>query len=149
MGQNFDDYPGFQPMRSWANTYVEFSLNEVSKYSSYTYYRRKQYGIFIVMVFCFQNCSNHSVNCSSDWEKLLKLKAEKCIQSVKDKNNFWNRISVIQIVKNTWDLATCRKVRKTNFHSYSETAQLNWHYSPFMLVKPIHSDKMYVLHVAK
>ena len=23
MGQNFDDYPGFQPMRSWANTYAQ------------------------------------------------------------------------------------------------------------------------------
>ena len=23
MGRNFDDYPGFQPMRSWANTYAQ------------------------------------------------------------------------------------------------------------------------------
>ena len=23
MGQNFDDYPGFQPVRSWANTYAQ------------------------------------------------------------------------------------------------------------------------------
>ena len=23
MGQTFDDYPGFQPMRSWANTYAQ------------------------------------------------------------------------------------------------------------------------------
>ena len=23
MGWNFDDYPGFQPMRSWANTYAQ------------------------------------------------------------------------------------------------------------------------------
>ena len=23
MGQNFDDYPGFQPFRSWANTYAQ------------------------------------------------------------------------------------------------------------------------------
>ena len=23
MGRNFDDYPGFQPMKSWANTYGE------------------------------------------------------------------------------------------------------------------------------
>ena len=23
MGQNFDDYPGFQTMRSWANTYAQ------------------------------------------------------------------------------------------------------------------------------
>ena len=23
MGQNFDDYPGLQPMRSWANTYAQ------------------------------------------------------------------------------------------------------------------------------
>ena len=23
MGQNFDDYPGFQPMRSWANNYAQ------------------------------------------------------------------------------------------------------------------------------
>ena len=23
MGRNFDDYPGFQPFRSWANTYAQ------------------------------------------------------------------------------------------------------------------------------
>ena len=23
MGRNFDDYPGFQPMRSWINTYAK------------------------------------------------------------------------------------------------------------------------------
>ena len=29
MGQNFDDYPGFQPFRSWANTYAQ-DCNQVA-----------------------------------------------------------------------------------------------------------------------
>ena len=58
------------------------------------------------MVFCYQNCSDLLLatvrkNCSSDREKLLKLKAEgrgfskflrslgQFIQTVKDQNKFW------------------------------------------------------------
>ena len=32
MGRNFDDYPGFQPFRSWANTYAQDCMYQ-SKYS--------------------------------------------------------------------------------------------------------------------
>ena len=51
------------------------------------------------MVFCFQNCVRK--NCSIDWEKLLKFKAEgrevakflqspeQFIQASKGQNNFW------------------------------------------------------------
>ena len=28
MGRNFDDYPGFQPFRSWANTYAQDCIND-------------------------------------------------------------------------------------------------------------------------
>ena len=56
-----------------------------------------------VLVFCYQNCSNllWEINCSSDWEKLLKFEAEgrefakflrsldQFIQTVKGQNNFW------------------------------------------------------------
>jgi hypothetical protein len=60
------------------------------------------------MVFCFQNCSDllatMTKSCSSDWEKLLKFKAEgrefanflrsleQLIQTVKGQTNFWNRM---------------------------------------------------------
>ena len=41
MGQNFDDYPGLQPMRSWANTYaqhcIEHTLNNHSDFFYRTY----------------------------------------------------------------------------------------------------------------
>ena len=30
MGRNFDDYPGFQPFRSWANTYAQDCSSEKS-----------------------------------------------------------------------------------------------------------------------
>ena len=32
MGRNFDDYPGFQPFRSWENTYAQ----DCTQFSSYT-----------------------------------------------------------------------------------------------------------------
>ena len=52
------------------------------------------------MVFCYQNCSYllWEKNCSSDWEKSLKLEAEgqelakflrSLDQAVKGQNNFW------------------------------------------------------------
>ena len=39
MGRNFDDYPGFQPFRSWANTYAQdckfpFSLSSLAQWVS-------------------------------------------------------------------------------------------------------------------
>ena len=68
-------------------------------------------------------------NLRRGWKKkkvlLELLLRELKMFSISERQEQLNRISVIQIVKNTWDLATCRKVRKTNFHSYSETAQLN------------------------
>ena len=36
MGRNFDDYPGFQPFRSWANTYAQdctYILNTVHSHT--------------------------------------------------------------------------------------------------------------------
>ena len=44
-GRNFDDYPGFQPMRSWANTYAQDC-------TSFWYWRSKisQLWIYILIV---------------------------------------------------------------------------------------------------
>ena len=46
MGRNFDNYPGFQPMRSWANTYAQDCNSTVrkiyylpSKLDFFCYYR--------------------------------------------------------------------------------------------------------------
>ena len=57
-------------------------------------------GLYLTMVFCYQNCSDllWENNCSSDREKLLKFEAEgqefaksleQFIQTVKGQNNFW------------------------------------------------------------
>ena len=35
MGRNFDDYPGFQPFRSWANTYAQDCMSLVLNFPSY------------------------------------------------------------------------------------------------------------------
>ena len=38
MGRNFDDYPGFQPFRSWANTYAQDCI-----YRGYILYKLLNY----------------------------------------------------------------------------------------------------------
>ena len=41
MGRNFDDYPGFQPFRSWVNTYAQdcSSYVHIMEYRCTTYVR--------------------------------------------------------------------------------------------------------------